>query len=299
MKVLPPVRGTMFIAGPPTSFSPSPPGGGHGDLRGVLHVRGVARDAAAVDRGAGVQAVELQTAFVAAAAAAAEHDHAGLQLHVVVAAAARHHRRNQREDGVARARGRDRRQHLGRQGLLPLRALHVDHRRLAGDRDRLFHRADLQIGADRGDDPALELQPFLLDGAEAGQRERDAIQPGPQADDPVLAGAVGHDRSHLLNQFRAGGFDRHPRQDPARRVLHDAGDRRRGLLGRRHRREQGECGDGRQHYQPAHAHTCVSMSARFSCRWLRMRPRRVEEEDPIDDRPIPTTVSTPLQASGA
>ena len=80
--VLPPVCGTMFIVGPPTSGFAEAAGRGHRDFRGVLDVLPVARHAAAVERRAGVEAVHLHAALVAAAAAAAEHDHPGRELHV-------------------------------------------------------------------------------------------------------------------------------------------------------------------------------------------------------------------------
>ena len=48
-------------------------------------------------------------------------------------------------------------------------ALHVDDRRLAGDRDRLLERADAHVGVDRGDEGAGQLDPVALD---------DVLKPG-------------------------------------------------------------------------------------------------------------------------
>ena len=47
-----------------------------------------------------------------------------------------------------------------------LRALDVDDRRFAGDRDRFLERADPQVGVHRGDERARQLDAFALDGAE-------------------------------------------------------------------------------------------------------------------------------------
>ena len=78
--------------------------------------------------------------------------------------------------------------------------------------------------------------PFAFHGTEPGQRERHGIGAGPEIDDAVLAGGVGDDRPDLFNQDGAGGFHRHARQDAARGVPDDAGDR--GLCIGRRRYEQ-------------------------------------------------------------
>ena len=67
--------------------------------------------------------------------------------------------------------------------VLHARALDVDDRRLAGDRDRLFERADAQVGVDRGDEVAAQLDALAFDGAETGQRKRHRIGAGPKIDD--------------------------------------------------------------------------------------------------------------------
>ena len=64
------------------------------------------------------------------------------------------------------------------------RALHVDDRRLAGDRDRLGDVADPQVGVHRGDERAGQLDAFAPDGVEPRQRERHRVGARPQVDDP-------------------------------------------------------------------------------------------------------------------
>ena len=57
--------------------------------------------------------------------------------------------------------------------------------------------ADAQLGVDRGDEVAAQLDAFALDRAEAGQRERHRVGAGAKVDDAVLPGVVGDDRSGL------------------------------------------------------------------------------------------------------
>ena len=172
------------------------------NLLRVLDVLPVARDAAAVQRRAGIQAIDLRAAFVAAAAAATEHDHPRAQLHVRYAAAALHHRRDQHhETGIALG-GRQRLHELAVQRALPSRALHVDDRALAGHRDRLLERADAQVGVDRRVEVGGQLQPFALEGAEPGQREGHGVRAGPQVDDAVQAVAVGDGGADFFDQRR-------------------------------------------------------------------------------------------------
>ena len=85
--LLPPVFGTMFIAGPPTSASPRPPEVVNDTSCALPMSTHVARHAAAAERRAGVEAVDLNAPFVAAAARAAEHQHAGHDLDIEVAPA--------------------------------------------------------------------------------------------------------------------------------------------------------------------------------------------------------------------
>ena len=50
----------------------------------------------------------------------------------------------------------------------------------AGDGDRLFDRADLQVRVDRRREVGRQLDVVALDDAEARQRERDGVGAGPQ-----------------------------------------------------------------------------------------------------------------------
>ena len=84
--MLPPLFGTMLSVGPPTSASPRPPEVVVTTSCGVRDVGDVGRDAAAVKRGAGVEAVHLHAAFVAAAARAAEDRHLRRDLDVALGA---------------------------------------------------------------------------------------------------------------------------------------------------------------------------------------------------------------------
>ena len=95
---------------------------------------------------------------------------------------------------------------------------------------------------------AVSVDAFALDGAEAGQRERDGVGAGPQVDDLVLARAVGDDGADFLDQRRAGRLDRHAGQHRARRVFHHARDDAIALGERGHGKQQddyGEYGGGR------------------------------------------------------
>ena len=83
--------------------------------------------------------------------AEAVHGEVGL-LHRLRAADVRRGQRDaddQLADALNGVGGRHRVEHFARQHLRLRVALHVDDRRLAGDGDRLFHRADFQIGVDR------------------------------------------------------------------------------------------------------------------------------------------------------
>ena len=126
-------------------------------------------------------------------------------------------------------------------GLHP-RALDVDDRRFAGDRDRLFERADSQIGVDRGDEVAAQLDAFALHRVETGQRERHGVGAGTKIDDAILTGVVADDRAVLLDQDGTGRFNRDARQHRAGRILDDAGD---GGLRERSRGKQQDHQEGR------------------------------------------------------
>ena len=74
----------------------------------------------------------------------------GLSCTFGYAAAALHHRRNQHHQAGIALGGRQRLHQLAVERALPLGALHVDDRALAGHGDRFLERADAQIGVDRG-----------------------------------------------------------------------------------------------------------------------------------------------------
>ena len=100
------------------------------------------------------------------------------------------------EAGAAlhRPRRRQHVEHLPVDDELILRALQVDDRRRARDGDRLFERADLEVGVHRRGERALQDDAFAPNGLEAGQREGDGVGAGPQADDREAARAVGDAR---------------------------------------------------------------------------------------------------------
>ena len=200
-------------------------GDGKGELLCVTGVGDVVRGAALRHRNE--QAVEHRPPLAVGTArqeraVRAERAGTGAGLHVARAADDAGHEREER--GVA-TRGRQRGDDLLADHRLLFGALDVDDRSLSGDGNRLLEGTDLQLGVDRNDERARELQPVALEGAEAGQRERDAVDAGPQVLDPVLAGRIGDARPHFLDQFRAGGFDGDAGQHRARGVLDGAGNR--------------------------------------------------------------------------
>src|SRR5437870_3903336 len=85
---------------------------------------------------------------------------------------------------------------------LHFRALDVDDWRLAGDGDGFLERADSQIGVDRRDERAAQLDAFALHRTEAGQRERHGIDARTEIDDSILTCVVADDRANFFNQHR-------------------------------------------------------------------------------------------------
>ena len=160
------------------------------------------------------------------------------------------HPRNHRLDAGGVPRGRNGRQDVPVDRGLRLRALDVDGRRLAGDRDRFRQGADLQIGVDRRDERAGQLDAFAFHRTETGQRERHRIGARPKIDDSVLAGDVAGDRADSFDEDGAGGFHSNAGQHGARRVLDDAGD---GCLSPCGRGNQNQC-DGREEDAERRAH---------------------------------------------
>ena len=55
-------------------------------------------------------------------------------------------------------------------------ALDVDDRRFGGDGDRLFDRADFQVGVDGRGEVGGQFDALALDGVEARQREGDRVE---------------------------------------------------------------------------------------------------------------------------
>ena len=104
--------------------------------------------------------------------------------------------RAQRGSGSARREGIE---DVTIQHLLPGGALQVNHRRLSGDRDRLFKPADAEVGVDPGVEGALQRDAFPPHDRETRQRERHRVLAGPQVLDYVLTGAVRHGRPDLLD----------------------------------------------------------------------------------------------------
>ena len=136
-------------------------------------------------------------------------------------------------DGLRVARCRQCIDGVALDDLRPRRALHVHDGRLAGDRDGLFEGADRQRAVDGHRRLRRNLDAFLDEGREAGQRHGDAVGARPQIDDGVAAGAVGDRDARTLDQRRAGGFHGDARQDAARVVRDFACQRALGEAGRR------------------------------------------------------------------
>ena len=131
---------------------------------------------------------------------------------------ARHHHADRHDV----ARRRQRVDEVARQHLRACRLRHVDQRCLSGHRDRLFERADLEIGVRGHRDAAGHFEALAHDGVEAGQRKRDAVDAGTQIDDVEAPLIVGDGRSHFFDQHRARRLDRDAGQHAARFVAHDA-----------------------------------------------------------------------------
>ena len=264
--LLPPVFGTMLNDGSADFRFAQAARRRHRDFLRVADVGHVARHAAAVERRAGVQAVHLNARLVVAAAGAAEDQHPGRDLDVEVGAGlASSGRGNEHHDAGVRPRGRHRRDHVVRRSVTCRRTLCVSTIGVSPVTVIVScERADLQVRVDRRGERAGQLDPFALDGAESGQRERDRVGAGPQVDDAVLAGAVGDGGTDFFDQRVARRFDGHARQHGAGRVLDDAGD---GGLG--------ECRGG-QHHQAReaeqqlfqHAHTLSFVVSADCAGWL-------------------------------
>ena len=129
------------------------------------------------------------------------------------ARAERHHPRDEDRQVDEAAPGRNGRDDVGGDRALLFRALDVDERRFAGDRDRLGDVANPEVGVHRGHERPGQLDAFPLDGIEPGQRKRHGVGAGTKVHDLVLPGRVGHNRPNA--------FDRAPglRPRPSRRAI--------------------------------------------------------------------------------
>ena len=132
--------------------------------------------------------------------------------------------RNQGLDTRRVSRRGDRRDHIPVDDGLHSRALDINDRRFAGDRDGLFERADSKLDADRGDEVTTQLDAFTFDGVETRKRERQRVGAGAKIDDAILTGVVADDRARALDQDGTCGFNRDTRQHGAGRIPDHAGD---------------------------------------------------------------------------
>jgi hypothetical protein len=96
---------------------------------------------------------------------------------------------------------------------LPFRVLYVDDRRLAGDGDRFFERADAHLGVNLGGERACQHDAFALHRVEAAEREGHGVGAGHEIDDLKLAATVADRRADLFDQGGTCRLDRHPGQD--------------------------------------------------------------------------------------
>ena len=124
-----------------------------------------------------------------------------------------------------RAAGGNGIERLAREHLRLRRTLHVDDRRGAGDGQRLFEAADLQLGVHGHGEVGGQLESLALHRREALQREGEDVGAGTQIHQAVASGLVGDDGARFFNQSGAGGFDCHTRQDSSGRVSDDTGER--------------------------------------------------------------------------
>ena len=91
---------------------------------------------------------------------------------------------------------------LGIEHRLLAHGLHVDHRRLARDGNRLLDRPDGHLGVDRRREPGADRDPVADDRREAGQREGDDVVPERELHHAVQPGAAGE--RHLRRTQRGG-----------------------------------------------------------------------------------------------
>ncbi len=90
-----------------------------------------------------------------------------------------------------RPAGRDRVDRFAVQHLCVHRRRHVDHRRVAGDRDRLLEGADAQVGVQRHRELGRQRDALSPDRRESGQREGDDVGAGTEVGDEIPPFAIG------------------------------------------------------------------------------------------------------------
>ena len=203
--VFPPDFGTMFITGPPDSTSPRLPdvvkrhllrvprvrevvraaGLGHGDADAVHQQPRLAIGPPAIEEGA----VRAERARVA-----------GSGAHVLLAA---EDGRDEHEERVIGAGGRNRGDDFVGQHGLPLRALDVHDRCFTGHGDGLLDAAHLELGVDRDGQERIQLQTRATHRGKTWQGEGHRVVAGPQVLDAVQPRAVGGGGTNLLDEGRA------------------------------------------------------------------------------------------------
>ena len=108
--------------------------------------------------------------------------------------------------------------------------LHVHHRRLAGDGDRLFEGADLKGGVHRQGGVQRHLDVLPNHRAEAAERKADRVDPGGQRRERVGALASGNHHP-FLDHRRTRGSDRYARKHRSGRVARRPDEAASELLG--------------------------------------------------------------------
>ncbi len=237
----------------------------------VADVRHVVRGLVAARGVADVQAIDRQARLDAAAAVDREDREHRAGVDVVVV---RQHAGHGGEQVAVAPDARQVAHGLVVERDLAPRALHVDDRRLAGDRHGFSNPADLQVRVDLDDAGSRQHDVVALQRGEPREGERDGVGARLQALDTVLPGAIGHRCPGLFNQHRAGRFNGDAGQDGAGRVPHGAGQGRLGPRGRRGEpdaRQQRHESYGSQHvYTPSllcksHCSCCLPQTGeRFS-----------------------------------
>ena len=178
------------------------------------------------------------------------------------ALAVERHAGHQAGAALHRPRGGQHVEDFAIENRLRLGALHVHHRRGAGDGHGFGDGADRQRRVDLRRERSFELDAFTPDTIESLQLEGDDVGAGPQVDDRVAPRAVGRRRSHLFDKDRTGSFDRHAGKNCARRIRHDTDDAR-ALLGKNgpgYAEEKNERADQAddEHTQPGSTtHACL------------------------------------------